>query len=54
MREKFIFHRLINEDGENAKLSDIIGWFTPLAVFKTDKTSNYYIILFHDLSERSR
>ena len=53
MREKFTFHRLINEDGTNANLSDIIGWFTPLAVFKTDKASNYYIILFHDLSERS-
>ena len=52
MREKFTFHRLTNEDGTNAKLSDIIGWFTPIAVFKTDKTSNYYIILFHDLSER--
>ena len=53
MREKFTFHRLINEDGTNANLSDIIGWFKPIAVFKTDKASNYYIILFHDLSERS-
>lgn len=52
MREKFIFHRLINEDGTNANLSDIIGWFKPIAVFKIDKKSNYYIILFHDLSER--
>ena len=52
MREKFIFHRLINEDGTNAKLSDIIGWFKPIAVLKIDKKSNHYIILFHDLSER--
>lgn len=53
MREKFTFHRLIKENGENAKLSDIIGRFTPIAVFKTDRQSNYYIILFHDLGERS-
>ena len=53
MREKFTFHRLIKENGENAKLSDIIGRFKPIAVFKTDRQSNYYIILFHDLGERS-
>lgn len=52
MREKFTFHRLIKENGENAKLTDIIGRFTPIAVFKTDRQSNYYIILFHDLGER--
>lgn len=52
MREKIIFHRLVKEDGTNAKLADIIGRFTPIAVFKTDRQSNYYIILFHDLGER--
>lgn len=53
MREKIIFHRLVKDDGTNAKLTDIIGRFTPIAVFKTDRQSNYYIILFHDLGERS-
>lgn len=53
MREKIIFHRYLKEDGTNAKLADIIGRFTPIAVFKTDRQSNYYIILFHDLGERS-
>ena len=52
MREKFTFHRHLKDDGTNAKLSDIIGRFTPIAVFKTDRQSNYYIILFHDLGER--
>lgn len=53
MREKFTFHRLVKDDGTNAKLTDIIGRFKPIAVFKTDRQSNYYIILFHDLGERS-
>ncbi len=53
MRRKIIFHRYLKDDGTNARLTDIIGRFTPIAVFKTDRQSSYYIILFHDLGERS-
>ena len=41
----------MNADGKNAGLSDIIGLFTPLAVFK-DSESKKIVLLFTDMAER--
>ena len=37
MNIKYTFHRLLTVDGSNAGLTDIIGFYSPLAVFSDNK-----------------
>ena len=50
MKNKYTFHRLMNADGKNAGLTDIIGFYSPLAVFK-DSESKKIVLLFTDMAE---
>lgn len=47
MLEKIIIYRAINKDGTNTELKDIVGRYTPIAVFKLEPESKYYILIFH-------
>ncbi len=51
MLQKIIISRAINKDGTDTELKDIVGWYTPIAVFKLEPKSKYYILIFHDLGE---
>ena len=51
MNKKHTFYRLLNADGKNAGLTDIIGYYSPLAVFK-DSESKKIVLCFADLAER--